>query len=213
MLAFSPPVLLQATAPDLGRMLRADALHLALGILLVGVGLVAVVAYARRLRGQATVLWFGVFAFLYGLRLLARTGTVPLASGLPARFWVYAAAGITYVIVVPGMLFARAAVPRWRRLSGLAAAGLTAFARGGGRLGRDLRRPFSAETPNNLIAIALIAAGPGDDLPPGPPPGRDLRTLRVGVACIAGTAVVDNLRGLGAAPGRGWRWSRWGRRS
>jgi sigma-B regulation protein RsbU (phosphoserine phosphatase) len=197
MLAFSPPVLLQATAPDLGRMLRADALPFALGILLLGAGLAAVAAYARPLRRQPTLLWFGIFAFLYGLRLLARTDLLPLASGLPPVFWSYLAAAITYFVVVPGVLFARAAFPRWRRPLGVAAAGLTAFALCAVASDAVWRRPFSAETPNNLIAIALLMVALALAFRPGSPPGRELRTLRIGVASIVATALVDNLRGLG----------------
>src|SRR6185503_16842270 len=66
-------LLLQATPPDFGRILRADALNLALGILLIGVGLAAVLAYAHPPRRQQPLLWFGLFSVLYGLRLLVKT--------------------------------------------------------------------------------------------------------------------------------------------
>jgi len=190
-------LLLQVTTPDLGRMLRADALNLGLGILLLGVGVAVVLAHARPLRRQRTLLWFGLFALLYGLRLLAKTSTFPLAFGLPPAFWAYASAAITYVIVVPGVLFARAAFPRWHRPLGLTAAGLAAFALLAVASDIAGRRPFSAMAPNNVIAIVLILVALAQTFQRGSPPGRDLRTLRVGVAALVATALVDNLRGLG----------------
>jgi len=196
MLAFSAAVLPQVMTPDFGRMLRADALNLGLGILLVGVGAAAVLAHARPLRRQRTLLWFGLFAALYGLRLLAKTRTFPLAFGLPPAFWVYASAAITYVIVVPGVLFARAAFPAWRRPLGLVAAGLTAFAVCAVASDIAWRHPMSAERPNNVIAIVLILVALALAFRPRSTPSRDLRTLRVGAAALVATALVDNLRGL-----------------
>ncbi len=190
-------LLLQVTTVDLGRMLRADALNLALGIVLIGVGTAAVLAYARPPRRQSPPLWFGLFTLLYGLRLLAKTGSFPLAFGLPAAFWAYASAAITYVIVVPGMLLARAVFPRWRRPLGLISAGLLAFALLAVASDIAWRRPMSAETPNNVIAIVLVLAALGLAFRPRSAPSREMRTLRVGMAAIVVTALVDNLRGLG----------------
>lgn len=66
-----------------------------------------------------------------------------------------------------------------------------------------LRRPDSARTPNNLIAIAFILAALGLLFRPGLAATRELRTLRVGVLAVSVAAVIDNLRGLGvlAFPG------------
>ena len=117
-------LLLQVTRADVTRMLRADALRLALGPLLIAVGVAAAVAHLRSSRREGSALpWFGLFSFLYGLRLLARTATFPLFFGAPPRFWVYVAAAITYVILIPGILLARAVFPAWRRPLGWAAMG------------------------------------------------------------------------------------------
>jgi sigma-B regulation protein RsbU (phosphoserine phosphatase) len=59
-----------------------------------------------------------------------------------------------------------------------------------------LRRPFSAEPPNNLIAIAFMLVSAVFIFRPRPDDTPDLRTLRVGLAAFVVTAVVDNLRGL-----------------
>ena len=97
-----------------------------------------------RARGAGAVSalpWFGLFSFLYGLRLLARTDTFPLFFGAPPVFWLYLAAAITYVIVVPGLLLLRAVFPAWRRHFGRAAA-FVARVRGGRHPLR--RRPAAA---------------------------------------------------------------------
>ena len=104
------PLLLQVTRADVTRMLHADALRLGLGVLLIVAGLAAAAVYLRSLRGaESTLPWFGLFSFLYGLRLLARTDTFPLFFSAPPLFWRYVAAAITYVILIPGLLLLRAA--------------------------------------------------------------------------------------------------------
>jgi phosphoserine phosphatase RsbU/P len=190
-------LLLQITRADVSRMLRDDALKLGLGLLLVAVGAAAAAVYLRRLRGSEPLLpWFGAFAFLYGLRLLARTSTFPLLFDLPPRFWDHLAAVITYVIPVPAMLILRAAFPRWRRPLGWAAAAVGAFAAGAVAADLMLQRPYSARLPNNVLAITFLVVSLGLLFRPGLSPGRDLRTLRLGLASQAATAIVDNLRGL-----------------
>ncbi len=201
-MTWSPPVasplLLQVTRADVTRMLHADALRLGLGVLLIVAGLAAAAVYLRSLRGaESTLPWFGLFSFLYGLRLLARTDTFPLFFSAPPLFWRYVAAAITYVILIPGLLLLRAAFPAWRRHFGWAAAFVGAFAVAAVLSDAVLRRPASAEAPNNLIAITFILAGIVFIFRPQAEASRDLRTLRVGLAAFAVAAVVDNLRGLG----------------
>ena len=190
-------LLLQVTRADVTRMLRADALRLALGPLLIAVGVAAAVAHLRSSRREGSALpWFGLFSFLYGLRLLARTATFPLFFGAPPRFWVYVAAAITYVILIPGILLTRAVFPAWRRPLGWAAAFVGAFAVAAVFSDAVRRHPASAEVPNNLITIPFILVGAALVFRPRAQTSRDLRTLRIGVAIFVATALVDNLRGL-----------------
>jgi hypothetical protein len=69
-------------------MLHADALRLGLGLLLVVAGLAAAAVHLRSRGGaESTLPWFGLFSFLYGVRLLARTDTFPLFfDAPPVRF-------------------------------------------------------------------------------------------------------------------------------
>jgi len=197
MLAPLPALLLEVTGADVGRMLRADAIYLGLGPLLLAVGIAALAVYARSVRGMQSALpWFGAFTLLYGLRLLARSDTFPLLFDLPPRFWRYLAAAITYVIPVPLLLLLRIAFPRWRRPLGWAAMLVGGFAVCAVAADALLRRPDSAQTPNNLIAIAFMAVSLPLLFRPDAAPSRDLATLRVGLVSLAFTALLDNLRGL-----------------
>jgi phosphoserine phosphatase RsbU/P len=190
-------LLLQVDPSDVARFLRADALGLGLGTLQMALGLLALGLYwGSPLRREPALPWFGVSSFVYGLRLLARTTTVPLAFGLPDGFPFYLAAALTYVMPLPMVLFLRMLYPGWRRLLTWSGAGLGAFAIGA--LASDLvsGQPYSASTPNNLIAIAFMATALVLAFRSRSPVGRDERTLRVGLLSLAVTALVDNLRGL-----------------
>ena len=189
--------MLQVTRADVTRMLRADALEISLGVLLIAAGAAALFLYARPLRRHDPALaWLSLFSLLYGVRLLARTDTVPVLFDLAEPVWDYMASAITYVIPLPGVLFLRRAFPKWQRPLGWAAAFLAGFAIAA--LASDLvqGRPDSARAPNNLIAIAFLTASLVLLFRPGWPRTHDVRTLRVGVVALVVTAVVDNLRGL-----------------
>jgi sigma-B regulation protein RsbU (phosphoserine phosphatase) len=177
-------------------MLRGDALSLALGALLVVGGLLTLVFWAGARRRAAALLWLGIFAFLYGLRLLARTGTFRLTFDVAPAVWEYIAAAITYVAPLPVVLFVRAVVPIWRRFTLLSIWGLTIFAACAIASDAVLHRPNSANTANNLIAMTFIGALLALVFRPGLTRSRELSMLRVGILAAAGTAVADNLRGM-----------------
>lgn len=188
-------------------MLRADAVSLALGGLLLVAGLLTLVLWTGARRRAASLrtsssggLWLGVFAFLYGVRLLVRTRTFRLGFDVDPAVWNYAAAAITYVIPLPLVLFIRAfwrgAPPTWRRFSTFGAIGLIIFATYAIASDAILHRPNSASTPNNVIAVVFLAALLVVFFRPGQTPFRELRTARVGVLSWSLTAVADNLRGM-----------------
>jgi sigma-B regulation protein RsbU (phosphoserine phosphatase) len=97
--------------------LRHDALNVTLAILFVAVGLAAVSIF--RLRRQARppeLLWFGLFALLFGMRLLILTDTVRFTTGLSDRAWFYAAAALSAIVPLPALLFLQEIFPQWKRL-------------------------------------------------------------------------------------------------
>jgi sigma-B regulation protein RsbU (phosphoserine phosphatase) len=198
-------LLLQITPAELRSMLRADAVGLILGVVLLVAGLFVLVLWVGA-RRRAAVLpagrrgagghWLGVFASLSGLRLLVRATTFRLCFDVPPLVWNHLEAAITYTIPLPIVLFARALMPSWRRFWTAGVIGLTAFA--ACAIASDVirQRPYSAQLPNNLIAITFITSLLVGLLRPGLTPSRELRTARVGLLAYTVTAVADNLRGL-----------------
>jgi sigma-B regulation protein RsbU (phosphoserine phosphatase) len=88
------------------------------GALFVATGFVAsAAALSARPRADRAALCFGVFALLYGLRLAAKSSLVGIATGVPAPFFNYVDAFITYTILVPAGLFVETFTgPGWHRL-------------------------------------------------------------------------------------------------
>jgi sigma-B regulation protein RsbU (phosphoserine phosphatase) len=196
---------------DVRQMLRADAVSLAIGVLLVVVGVLALVLWAGARRRAASLpaghsaggVWIATFALLYGLRMLAGTDTFRLYFDVAPAVWQYATAALTYVVPIPLILFVRSFVPTWARFATFAAVGVGAFAAYGIASDVILQRPASARTANNLIAIALIVVLVVLFFRRGLTPSRELRIARVGVLTVSLTALADNLRGIGflAFPG------------
>ena len=187
-------------------MLRADAVGLVLGSLLLVVGLLALVLWGAARRRARTLparshphggALLGIFAVLYGLRLLIRTATGPLVFDLDPAVLSYAEAAITYVVPLPLFIFVRNLLPpSWRRLTYWSAVALALFAISGVLSDAILRRPNSAVTLNNLIAITVIGALLAVIFRPGLSVSRELRIFRIGALSWALTAVADNLRGM-----------------
>jgi len=87
-----------------------------LGTLFLTLGLAASAASAfRSARRDRTLLWFGLFTALYGLRLLARSDIIKQVFPLPAHTWRTLGDLITYVILLPGVVLASSALAEGRR--------------------------------------------------------------------------------------------------
>ena len=96
--------------------LRADAPAVVLGILILGVSLGAFWLYfVRRKPRDPAILWFALFALLYGVRELLEADTVRLAGGISDRAWAHTASLITYAIIIPSLSFIREVIPAWKR--------------------------------------------------------------------------------------------------
>jgi phosphoserine phosphatase RsbU/P len=191
------PALLQINATDLRHLLVADAFHLALGVVLVIAGLLALVILGVARAHAAPIVWLGVFALLYGVRLLLRTGTFRAGLELAPAGSDYLAAALTYAIPLPVILFARATFVARRRVLGRMALGVAIFAVLAIASDAVRHRPDSARVPNNLIAVGFFVALVARLFRHGLPPSRELRTLRIGTLAISLGAVADNLRGMG----------------
>jgi hypothetical protein len=71
---------------DLRGMLRADAVGLVLGLLLMLTALATLVLGSVLRRRAISLLWLGVFSLLYGSRLLERAAIVRLSFDVPTVF-------------------------------------------------------------------------------------------------------------------------------
>jgi hypothetical protein len=147
---------MQINIADVRSMMREDAIGLLLGVMLLLTGLVAATLVGVLRRRASMLIWLGVFSFLYGFRLLIRTGIVRFYFDLPTVVWERAEAAITYAVPVPFVFFARVAFPAWRRFWTIGASGLTAFAVYAIASDAILDQPYSADKANSVIAIAFF---------------------------------------------------------
>jgi len=89
----------------------ADLTGAMLGMLFLTLGLASGAAAAvRTARHDRTLLWFSIFTFLYGLRLIARSDVVQAVTPLSKGAWHASADVITYVILIVAALLASAAL-------------------------------------------------------------------------------------------------------
>ena len=87
-------------------LLRGDMTGFVLSLLVLFVGLAALAVHLLRLKSKdRTLLWFGLFVFLYGLRSLGRHTIVRALFDAPAEFWRYLDSVISDVIITPALLF------------------------------------------------------------------------------------------------------------
>jgi sigma-B regulation protein RsbU (phosphoserine phosphatase) len=189
--------LLQLTIADyreqVRAILRTDAPAIVLGILFVAVAICALALYRLRARSKdPALLWFFLYAALYGLRLLANAQSVRFISGVPEPFWAYFRAAITYVITLPSLLFVREIIPAWRRVLGWAVVTAAVFAMCGIASDQALGRPESLHAINNILVlimtfgllIPLLRQGRGNP---------EVRALQAGVLIFATTVAAVNL--------------------
>ena len=70
--------------------LRGDLPLVILGSVIAAIGVAAVVVqFSRWQSGERVLLWLGLFAGPYGLRLIANTITFQVAFGEPQRLWPF----------------------------------------------------------------------------------------------------------------------------
>jgi phosphoserine phosphatase RsbU/P len=100
------------------------------GVLILAVGLVALAFAAMRLPSRdRALLWFGVFACLYGVRLAGSSELVRASVPLPPLAWSHGGAFITYAILTPGALFLESLFgPGWRGILRRTWQGLAVYA-------------------------------------------------------------------------------------
>jgi sigma-B regulation protein RsbU (phosphoserine phosphatase) len=88
------------------RTLQAGAGAIVLGSIILVAGLFALSVYFIRPKPRAgLLLWFGMIALLYGVRLLLSTPAIGLLIEQPEEYWRYSVSFINYAILIPFVLF------------------------------------------------------------------------------------------------------------
>ncbi|HVT58248.1 MAG TPA: PP2C family protein-serine/threonine phosphatase [Thermoanaerobaculia bacterium] len=185
--------------PDLRLQLRADLPAVAIGIGILTLSLAAgSLAVLRHRAGDRALLYLSLLAAGYGARLLAATSAAELVFGLPPGALIYFLTTVSYLLVVPAILFFQqllgrgwhSIIARWWQLS--LAFALCAIAYEGWR-----RSPWAASRINSLLVIVGIGIVVLHLYVPGPTPAADLRPLRISFLVLGIFVVGENLRSLG----------------
>ncbi len=188
---------------QLKALLRADIGGFVLNLLMLFIGLTVLAVYLMRLKSKdRTLLWFGLFVSLYGLRALPRHIITRALFDLPADFWGYLDSVISNVIITPVILFIEDVYGKgWK--SGLrwifwaqAAWGLAAIA-------ADVIRhsPGATADPSNFVILtfaALLVIGQIHGY--RPPRSSWAAIIFAGGAAFLLTVIVDHLRDAGLTP-------------
>jgi sigma-B regulation protein RsbU (phosphoserine phosphatase) len=180
--------------------LREDAFSLAVGFAFTTLGLVALIAAAVRRRGDtATMVAFGVFVVLYGVRDLA-TSHLALAMGLslPAVRWIESV--ITHVIAIPAWILPLRLIGRgWHSLLYWQVVAFAVFAPVGLLTDIVRKEPGSLSGVNNVLVI-LAGANVFLHLLQRRYRTEELRVVFVATIVMMLFAFNSNLAALGVLP-------------
>ena len=98
-------LLLAVSEEQLRSNLRGDLLLVILGSIIAAIGVAAVVVHLSRWQsGERVLLWFGLFAGSYGLRLLTNTTPFQMAFGEPQGVWPFVSKLVEFATLVPALL-------------------------------------------------------------------------------------------------------------
>jgi sigma-B regulation protein RsbU (phosphoserine phosphatase) len=98
-------LLVAASEGQLRSNLRGDLPLVILGSIIAAIGVAALVVHLSRWRSSERVLlWFGLFAGPYGLRLLANTTLFQMAFGEPQSLWPFINKFVEFATLVPALL-------------------------------------------------------------------------------------------------------------
>ena len=181
--------------------LHGDLEDVLLGVILIVIGIASiVVSRMRRSANAAALLWFGVFAALYGLRLVV-DGDVLLLLGASTQGIGYAEAWISYVISIPGWTLARKLIGDGWKSSLRWQVWLFAIFAPIGIISDIVRRdPGSLDGVNNMLVV-LGGANILVNLFMGRVRmTRELRVVVGGALIFLAFALANNLAALGLLP-------------
>jgi len=194
---------MSAAEQQLRTLLRNDMGGFVLSLLVLFVGLAALVVHLLRLKSKDRVLlWFGLFASLYGLRSISRHSILRALFDTPTEFWRYLDSVISDVIVTPTILFMEEVYGEgWK--AGLrwlfwaqAVWGATAIA-----LDSIRHTPGATPDPSNMLLFTFpVLLVIGHIYGYRPPRSSWAAIVFAGGALFLVTVIVDHLRDAGFTP-------------
>ncbi|HMC32651.1 MAG TPA: PP2C family protein-serine/threonine phosphatase [Candidatus Angelobacter sp.] len=183
--------------------LRADAVPLLLGVIVTAAGVGACLVWLPRAKRQdLSLLYFGIAAMLYGIRLMATTATAGYLIPQPAIFWKRVDWVITSLIILPFTLFfVETVAPQWKKASYWIVSAvliLQAFI----LMARWTQiRPALADLTNSVIVLVLIPLLLFMLFFPRRKAGRELWIVRLGFVVFAVFALYTNAVDARLIPG------------
>lgn len=178
--------------------LRGDLLPFAVGMLLLAAGLASLAAGLLRHSSRTTLLLFGGFCALYGLRLAASTEPARILIDAPPMFWSWLMAAMTYLILVPANLFfAHIFGSPWQRVFRAVAIAQGVFAVAAIGIGVVTGRPGAAVGLNAFLVLANQVLAIWAVIRPGVSITRELRVVRRAYLVWAVFIVNENADDIG----------------
>lgn len=190
---------------QLRNLLRGDIVGFVVSLIVLFVGLAALMVQLLRLKSKnRSLLWFGLFAALYGLRSIARHTITQALFDAPTAFWNYLDSIVTNVIITPALLFFEDVYGRgwksslrwllWIQAAWGAAAIVVDFA---------AAKPWTVPDPANVLLFALpIIFVTGYANGYGPPQSTGAAIIFTGGAIFIVTVIHEHLMDANLVP---WR--------
>jgi sigma-B regulation protein RsbU (phosphoserine phosphatase) len=155
------PALVSAITPELEAqarsLLRTEFATIVLAAVICVFALSALAGYLLRpASGDRLLLWFGLFAGVFGARLMGKSETFQALFGAAPRLWEYVAASLNYLIVIPALLFGQTLYGKgWKSLFQVFTWLMAAYGPFAIALGVLLAEPFAAPDPGTILLIVL----------------------------------------------------------
>lgn len=189
--------------------LRDDVVRLVVGQLILTAGLGSLVLHLFRSRTtDRSTVYFGLAAFLYGLRLIVEMQS--LQSAFPLVPWRVFESAITLVVGVPFALYLGSTLARaypWFTRAVIIAIGLLALLGGIRLIQSGWMDPASMARVwffNGIITVASLVGWGYIGLFPKIPIDREVRALRIGLLVLGLFVLFQNLSVIGILPRLGY---------
>jgi sigma-B regulation protein RsbU (phosphoserine phosphatase) len=181
-----------------------DMVSFAIAVVICGAGSAAIAAhFARRNGRERLLLWFGLFAAIYGVRMFFKQ-TLAGAVGISATTGAWVEVTLNYLILIPSMLFAQELYgPGWRNSMRWLTIGVAVY--GGIALLADVSAGNPRRFPDpslGLLVGVIVSLIAGARAGYRPPPVPEWRVLVTAIVVFLLFVVHEHAVGAGLLP---WR--------